>query len=163
MTNDIQLRDVIAADLPIFFEQQLDAEANHMAAFTSRDSTDRRAFMAHWGRILGDAALTKQTILAGDQVAGYIVAFELFGDLSVGYWLGRAYWGQGVATRALAAFLRQVPARPLHARVAKHNHGSIRVLEKCGFAIVGEDRWPADEHGDGGEEWILTLAAGTLG
>ena len=28
MTNDILLRDVIASDLPIFFEQQLDPVAN---------------------------------------------------------------------------------------------------------------------------------------
>ncbi|MDQ3660597.1 MAG: GNAT family N-acetyltransferase [Actinomycetota bacterium] len=27
---------------------------------------------------------------------------------------------------------------PLRAHVAKHNVGSLRVLEKCGFKIVGE-------------------------
>jgi ribosomal-protein-alanine N-acetyltransferase len=29
--------------------------------------------------------------------------------------------------------------RPLHARVAKHNHGSIRVLERNGFVLVGSE------------------------
>jgi len=47
--------------------------------------------------------------------------------------------GQGVATRALAAFLRVVTERPLHAHVAKHNVGSIRVLEKCGFSLEREE------------------------
>jgi RimJ/RimL family protein N-acetyltransferase len=51
----------------------------------------------------------------------------------VGYWLGRSYWGRGIATRALALFLPLVPARPLYAHVASHNTGSMRVLVKCGF------------------------------
>ena len=46
MTNDVLLRDVTEADLPIFFEQQ-DSAANHMAAFTAKDPADRDAFMAH--------------------------------------------------------------------------------------------------------------------
>ena len=44
-----------------------------------------------------------------------------------------------IATRALAAFLRIVNERPLHAHVAKHNVASIRVLEKCGFKLEGEE------------------------
>lgn len=48
-TSDVTLRDVIASDLPIFFEHQLDLEATRMAAFPARD---REAFMAHWTRIL---------------------------------------------------------------------------------------------------------------
>jgi acyl-CoA synthetase (AMP-forming)/AMP-acid ligase II len=43
------------------------------------------------------------------------------------------------ATRALAELLAEVPGRPIHARVADHNLGSIRVLAKCGFSIVGEE------------------------
>lgn len=50
MTGDITLRDVNEGDLPIFFEQQLDPDANQMAAFTApRDPADRDAFMAHCG------------------------------------------------------------------------------------------------------------------
>ncbi len=57
----------------------------------------------------------------------------------MGYWLGREYWGKGIATRALSLFLDQVTARPLYAYVAKHNLASIRVLQKCGFTITSEE------------------------
>ena len=33
--SDVHLREVVDADLPILFEQQLDPDANRMAAFTS--------------------------------------------------------------------------------------------------------------------------------
>ena len=49
--NTVTLRDVTEADLPIFYEQQLDPEATQMAAFPSRD---RDAFMAHWkNKVMG--------------------------------------------------------------------------------------------------------------
>src|SRR5689334_20021850 len=98
MTSDVRLRDVIEADLPIFFEHQLDPNATRMAAFPSRD---RVAFMAHWTKILGDTTVTTKTILVDGQVAGNVVSFELLNARAVGYWIGREYWGKGVATRAL--------------------------------------------------------------
>lgn len=156
MTDDIQLRDVLPDDLPIFYEQQRDPAAAQMAAFPMRE---REPFMAHWAKILCNDQGLKQTILAGGQVAGNIVCYDQDDKREVGYWLGREYWGRGVATRALELLLEQVPDRPLHAHVAKHNRGSIRVLEKCGFVLVGEDISPANEHGDAVEEWIMCLAA----
>ena len=44
----VQLREVDLRDLPIFFEFQLDPDANQMAAFTSKDPSNREAFEAHW-------------------------------------------------------------------------------------------------------------------
>jgi RimJ/RimL family protein N-acetyltransferase len=137
MDGHVALRDVHEADLPILFEHQRDDEAAWMAAFPSRDWT---AFEAHWARILADETLSKKTVLVDDVVAGNVVSFGSDGRREVGYWIGREYWGRGVATRALAAFLDHVRERPLYAHVAKHNAASIRVLEKCGFEICGEDR-----------------------
>ena len=153
-TDDVSLRDVTNNDLPIFFEHQLDPEANRMAAFPARD---RSAFMVHWTRILGDDTITKKTVLFAGQVAGNVVSFEQSGQREVGYWIGRRFWGKGVATAALSAFLTLVKTRPLHARVAKHNVASIRVLEKCGFEISGEDSGPSDVPGVEVEGFILVL------
>lgn len=128
----VTLRDATEADLPIFFSHQIDPEATSMAAFASRSHD---AFMTHWAKILQDEAITKKAVLVGEHVAGNIVGFAHGGEPHVGYWIGREYWGRGVATAALRAFLRQVRTRPLYARVAKHNLASIRVLEKCGFTL----------------------------
>jgi len=136
MTMDVTLRDVAEDDLPILFEHQSDPDATRMAAMTARD---REAFMAHWARILGDETIAKQTILCEGRVAGHIVSFERSGVREVGYWLGKDYWGRGIATAALSQFLGHIEERPLYAGVAKHNVGSRRVLEKCGFAICGEE------------------------
>ncbi len=154
--SDVVLRNVTDADLPILFEHQLDPEANRMAAFPARD---RDAFMAHWTRILGDETITKKTVLLDGRVAGSIVSFEQDDNLEVGYWIGRRYWGKGVATAALSAFLGLVRARPIYAHVAKHNVASIRVLEKCGFEISGEDSGPSDVPGEEVEGFILKLGA----
>ena len=68
------------------------------------------------------------------------MSFEQSGKPLIGYWIGKNYWGKGVATKALSEFLGHVRARPLYAHVAKHNIASIRVLEKCGFTISGYDK-----------------------
>lgn len=157
MTSDVLLRDVTEDDLPIFFEQQLDPAAGKMAAFTAKDPADRAAFTARWARILSDATITKKTILFEGHVAGHVVSFEQFGKPSVSYWLGKEYWGKGIATRALSELLRHVEARPLHARAAKDNIASLRVLEKCGFTIDGEDKGFSNARGEEVEELILKL------
>jgi RimJ/RimL family protein N-acetyltransferase len=155
MMDDVLLRAVIEADLPVFFEQQQDPEANAMAAFPARD---QEAFMAHWTRILAEASVTTRTILRGGEVAGNVVSFDHDGQRQVGYWIGRRHWGKGVATRALSDFLAQVPTRPLYAHVAKHNVASIRVLEKCGFTVCGEDKAASSTDGEEVEELIFSLA-----
>ncbi len=139
MTNDIQLRAVQDGDLPIFFEQQLDPEATRMAAFPSRAHD---AFMAHWAKIRANSNVTiTRAIIFRGQVAGNIGSWEQAGDRLVGYWIGREFWGQGIASGALKLFLEEVKYRPFHAHVVKHNVASIRVLQKCGFMISGEEKF----------------------
>lgn len=157
MVSEIQLRDVEGEDLPIFFEQESDPAAVHMAAFTAEDPSDKEAFDAHWARISADETIIIRTILFEGRVAGHIASFERFGDLEVSYWLGKEYWGKGLATEALAAFLEIQKARPLYARAAKDNFASIRVLEKCGFKISGHDNFFANARGQEIEEVILKL------
>jgi RimJ/RimL family protein N-acetyltransferase len=156
MNKELLLRDVLPDDLPIFFEQQLDQEAIHMAAFTVKDPTDREAFMAHWHKILGIDTCIIKTILFNNQVAGSVSSYEEEGKPEVTYWLGRDYWGKGIATWALKELLiYHSQKRPMYARVAKDNPGSRRVLEKCGFSIVGEDKGFANARGQEIEELLL--------
>jgi len=153
----IRLRTVRNTDLPIFFEQQLDPQANDMAAFTSKNATDRDAFDAHWAKITADAGIVVRTILFGNKVAGYILHHSWLGNPEVTYWLGREFWGQGIASDALKLFLREQDLRPLYARVAKDNLASRRVLEKNGFSVIGEDQGFSNARGSTVEEFILVL------
>ena len=136
MKPAVHLRDVEPDDLPIFFEHQRDPVAVAMVVFRSRDKAE---FDEHWAKILADDACLKKTIVADGQVAGNIGSFGRDGKREVGYWIDRALWGRGIATAALAAFLRLEQTRPLHAGVAKHNTASIRVLQKCGFTLLGPE------------------------
>ena len=123
------LRDAVETDIPVFFEHQADPEAAAMAAFPSRE---RDAFDAHWQRVLAGPGIAKTIVFEG-RVAGNVLSWEQDGRRLVGYWLGKEFWGQGLATRALAELIDELGTRPLYAYVAKTNIGSIRVLEKCGF------------------------------
>jgi RimJ/RimL family protein N-acetyltransferase len=153
--TNVLVRDVIEQDLPIFFQHQLDPDANRMAAFPPREWD---AFLAHWTtKIMGDETVTAKTILYNGQVAGNIVSWEHADQQEVGYWLGKAYWGKGIASQAFAAFLLIVKIRPLFAHVAKHNIASLRVLRKCGFTIAGEGVVPSDTADLKIEEFALIL------
>ena len=150
----IQLRSISPNDIPIFFEQQLDPEANWMAAFTAKDPSDRQAFDAHWEKILADNGITIRTILADGAVVGSVLCHAWGGEPEISYWLGREFWGKGIATTALALFLDVVDVRPLFARVAKDNAASIRILEKNGFELSGEGMWFSNARGKEIEELI---------
>jgi RimJ/RimL family protein N-acetyltransferase len=130
VSGTLLLRAVRDEDLPILFEHQRDPESVRMADFPSRDHD---AFMAHWAKIRTDPANLMRTIEWDGQVAGTVLSFERDGVREVGYWIDRGLWGRGIATRALLAYLEVDRTRPLYAGVAKHNKGSVRVLEKCGF------------------------------
>ena len=132
MTMERVLRDVVDDDIPVFFQQQNDPEAIEMAAFPPREW---EPFAAHWAKIRVDPTLVTKTIVSDGEVAGNIGSFPRDDRRFVGYWLGREFWGQGLATRALAELVEELE-RPLYAEVSTANIGSIRVLEKCGFTVI---------------------------
>ena len=131
------LRHVLEDDLQIFFEHQRDPEATSLAAHPAREWD---AFVSHWRQnVLGGQGTEARTILVDDRVAGYVSSWERDGRRLIGYWIGREYWGRGVARSAVDEFLRAHDRRrPIHAYVALSNARSIRVLEKCGFQRAGE-------------------------
>ena len=151
--TSILLRDITITDLPIIFEHQLDPEGSVMAAVPSRD---RETFDAHWKKIMANEANILMTIEVDGHATGHLVSFELMGERQVGYWLGREFLGKGIATEALKQFLGVVKTRPLFGRVAKHNIGSRRVLEKCGFTVIGEDSY-LNSAKEKVEEFVLKL------
>lgn len=151
------LRDVIEDDLSIFFEQQMDRTANFMAAFAAKDPSDKAAFQTHWEKILHNETIIKKTVIYSGNVAGHVLSFEQFGEREVSYWIGREFWGKGIATEALSLFLDGIAIRPLYARAAKDNIASIRVLEKCGFKVQGEDKGFSNARVMEVEEYILKL------
>ena len=155
MAPDISLRMVEPDDLPVLFAHQCDAESARLAAFPPRD---REAFMAHWAKIMADPKLDARTILAGGRIAGHIGSWTSDSDRMIGYWVGREFWGRGIATAALSQFLQQITHRPLVALVAKHNFGSIRVLQKCGFTMTGEEAFVGPS-GQSCTELIFKLGA----
>jgi len=155
--GDIVLRDVAESDLPILFEHQSDPEASRMAAFVSRDPSDRDAFLAHWKRILSDDTGTMKAILWRGQVCGIVGSFMIGGEPHVTYWIGREFWGNGIATEALSRLLRVIHDRPIYASAAKDNVASIRVLEKCGFLNCGSGRAFARARGTEIEEVFFEL------
>ena len=136
MSANVQLRDVGAADLALFFEHQRDPVAVALVMFRSRDEAE---FAEHWAKLLADETKLKKTIVVDGQVVGNIGSWTSEGKREVGYWIDRAFWGRGIATAALTEFLRLEQIRPLHAGVAKHNAASIRILQKCGFTLTGDD------------------------
>jgi RimJ/RimL family protein N-acetyltransferase len=155
--DEVRLRDVVADDVESFFEQQRDPVACKMAAFTADDPNDRANFLALWTGILANNAIIKRTILLDDTLVGNVVFFFQFGMPSVGYWIDRAYWGRGIATRALAEFLTIATERPVYARTAFDNLASQRVLEKCGFVSFDRDVAYAAARGEEIEERIFVL------
>jgi RimJ/RimL family protein N-acetyltransferase len=152
---DLALRPVLPGDLPALFRQHNDPESMHAAAFVSPKSADRDLFEAHWHRIREEYVV--RTVLLDGDVAGSAAVYGEPGELEVTYWIDRAHWGRGVATAALRALLAEVTERPLHARAAADNKGSIRVLEKCGFVVTGHDRGFAHARGEEIGEVVLRL------
>ena len=145
----VRLRPVVDADVAVFLANQDDPVAAAMAVYPTQDPAP---FFAHWAQIRADPTVIARTIVLGGEVVGYMVSWLNKGEREVGYWIGRSFWGRGFATTALRLLIDGLPDRPLIAHVALDNIGSRRVLEHCGFVVVGE----ADAD-DGVRERILRL------
>ncbi|MCF6406819.1 GNAT family N-acetyltransferase [Chitinophaga filiformis] len=159
MINDseIILRKTVITDLELFFTFQLDSEANYLAAFTSKDPTDKAAYLEKYTKLLNDPTINMRTIIVNDTIAGSIAAFEIEGDAEVTYWIDKNFWGKGIATKALRELLKTESRRPVFGRVAFDNFGSQKVLEKCSFVKVGTDKGFANARQAEIEEFIYKL------
>src|SRR5689334_9587161 len=80
----------------------------------------------------------------------------------VGYWLGREFWGRGIATTALRlltahAFRTQPELRRLYAVPYATNAASARVLEKAGYVREGTLRQSAIKDGQVLDQWMYSI------
>ena len=90
---------------------------------------------------------------------GHIANFDLERHREVTYWIGREDWGRGLPRVLHKNSCSSEVTRPLYASAASNNVGSIRVLTKCGFLIVGEGRGFAHGRNEETDEVVLRLDA----
>lgn len=151
------LRPIDPSDFDVLFDLMRDPESVRMAAFTAKDPNDRAAFDAHMTKVEAAADVTSRAVILDGRLVGSIASFVMEGDTEITYWIDRAVWGQGVASQALALLLDLVAVRPLHARAASDNVGSLKVLQRAGFTIIGTDVGYANARNTEIEETILRL------
>lgn len=154
----VELRAVKTSDLDAIFEQMRDAESVRMAAFTAEDPNDRHAFDAHMTKVLASQEVRFRVIARDSLLVGTIASYVSEGVTEVTYWVDRIWWGRGIATRALRLFLEEIPERPIRARAASDNTGSLRVLQKTGFRPIRKEISFAPGRAAEIEETILELS-----
>jgi RimJ/RimL family protein N-acetyltransferase len=154
---EVALRSVEDSDLDALFDQMRDPESVRMAAFTAKDPDDRAAFDTHMSKLRASPDITLRAVTLDGHLVGSISSFVMDGDTEITFWIDRSVWGRGVAGRALTLFLDTVAVRPLHARAAGDNPGSLSVLRKAGFTITGTEVSYAPARNAEIEETILRL------
>ncbi len=155
---ELTLRESIAEDLEIFYLNQTDEEANHMAAFTPKNPFDKKAYLEKWTGLLGGEDIHMQSIIVQEQVIGCVVKFVMEGNAEITYAIAKEFWGRGITSQALKAFLKVETGRPIFGRVAFDNFASQKVLEKAGFEKIGIDHGFANARGKEIEESIYKLS-----
>ena len=135
-------------------------DADELAVIAnSREIAEMTARMPHPYR-RADAVRYINAIHDG-QVEGYVYAVTIAdtgrligmcavtnrppsGDLEVGYWLGRTWWGKGYASEAASAVVdlafRVTGANVIYAGSRTVNPRSRQVLVKQGFELIGHDQ-----------------------
>ena len=98
-----------------------------------------------------------------DGLAAGTIGFKLHEDVErhtaeIGYWIGRPFWGRGVATDALRGATRYAfDTLGMHRVFAvpfEHNAASCRVLEKAGYTLEGRLRRSAVKDGRVLDQWM---------
>lgn len=153
----IELKDTEKSDLEELFLFQTDAEAIFLAAFTAKNPSDKDAYLEKFTKILANEEIVNKTIFFEGKIAGSVARFPLEGKQEITYWIGKNFWGKGIATEALKQLLEIEKTRPIYASAAFDNFGSRRVLEKCGFERIGTDKGFANARGNEIEEIIYEL------
>lgn len=153
----MQLVKTTSDHLSTLFAFQLDSEANYQAAFTAKNPADKKAYFEKWNKLLLDPTIHMRTILIDEEIVGSVSKYEIQGEAQITYWIGKKYWGKGIAAKALKGFLKLETLRPLYARVAYDNFASQKVMEKCGFLKIDTERGFANARNEEIEEFLYKL------
>ncbi|MFC0581507.1 GNAT family N-acetyltransferase [Micrococcoides hystricis] len=135
----LQLREVTAADLDVFFTFQQDPDATRMAAFAANNPSDRAVFDHYWQALLNDERVTARTMDLDGRPIGSVAALPNSGDagFELVFWTDKEYWHKGLTSQAVQQFVAEFDKRPLYARAVVDNVGSLKILESAGFEKVG--------------------------
>ena len=105
---------------------------------------DAHAWIAHAS--IEDPVTDFAIVVDGDAAGGigFAPGDVARGAVEIGFWLGEAHWGRGIATTAVRAVCHHIfvnfDVGRIYANVFERNRASIRVLEKAGFAYEGRQR-----------------------
>jgi len=157
LSGDVVLSELDKRDYPVLYQQHSDAEAQFQAAGGAAHKSEAE-HTAHLERVTKGGAQIKTTLHEG-HVAGYVASFNRFGKREISYWIGREFRGKGIASKAVALWLEQMPmpAGGLFARVVKDHPASARVLEKNGFTAFEDDKYFSEIRGAEVEETLYRL------
>ena len=151
------LRQTVIEDLEFLFKFQLDKDAINLAAFTPEDPTNKSKYLGKYKKLIDDPTVNMQTITIDNIIVGSISKFEREGKSEITYWIDKAFWNKGIATKALKRFLTIEKTRPIFARVAFDNLASQKVLERSNFIKTGTDKGFANARQKEIEEFIYKL------
>ena len=128
----VELREVREGDLEALYAFQAEPEIVASGFVPHREHD---AFLTHMRWAMGVPGSIMRAVEVDGALAGSIVKFERGGVFEVGYLIGKPFWGQGIASRALEALLKLTDDRPLYGVCVAENVASQRVLQKCGFRL----------------------------
>jgi [ribosomal protein S5]-alanine N-acetyltransferase len=111
---------------------------------------DAEYWVYHLSRSMGAQAIQWQGQFVGD-IGAFCGNFEKAYSAEMGFWLGREFWGRGIATRALTIVTQQLFTQTKIVRASAQvfigNNASCRVLQKCGYTQEAHLRLAAYKNG----------------
>lgn len=143
-------------DLRAYHAFRSDPAAIDVAVFSTMPS-GLPAFTAGWITRLRNPEFLVRTVLVDGEIAGDVASFQQDDTPSIAYWIGREFWGRGVATEAVRQLIALIEERPLYARIAVDNVGSQRVVERNGFVHVDDGTHRSEHRGEDVAERVYRL------
>ncbi|MDY5084904.1 MAG: GNAT family N-acetyltransferase [Prevotella sp.] len=147
-TERITLRHWLDTDAKALYKYASDPEVGPRAGWQPHKSEEESLEIIRtvfnnpttWAIVWNETGETIGAIGYGPSCDCSLPAWE--GEPTVGYWVGKPYWGKGICTEALRLMIAHIrETTVIRSLISGHftdNHASGRVMEKCGFVATGE-------------------------